>query len=52
MKGTFEIRVIPDEAQDFAKTHHLEVQVIETNQNLTLENWPAEEPTEEPTEED
>lgn len=44
VKGTFEIRVIPDEAQDFAKTHHLEVQVIETNQRLTLDNWPVEEP--------
>lgn len=47
VKGTFEIRVIPDEAQDFSKTHHLEVQIIETNQNLTMENWPAEEPDEE-----
>lgn len=46
VKGTFEIRVIPDEAQDFSKTHHLEVQVIETNQHLTLENWPAEPPEE------
>lgn len=45
VKGTFEIRVIPDEAQDFAKTHHLEVQIIETNQNLSLDNWPTETPT-------
>lgn len=47
VKGTFEIRVIPDEAQDYSQTHHLEVQIIETNQNLTLDNWPAEEPEEE-----
>lgn len=47
VEGTFEIRVIPDEAIDFATRHHLEVQIIETNQNLTLNNWPAEEPTEE-----
>lgn len=27
--GTFEIRVPPDEAQDFSRQHHIEVQVIE-----------------------
>ena len=33
--GTFEIRVIPDGAVDFAEVHHLEVQVVEVAQQLT-----------------
>jgi hypothetical protein len=41
--GTFEIRAIPDEAIDFADRHHIEVQIIETNQELEGQ-WPAEEP--------
>lgn len=41
--GTFEIRAIPDEALDYADQHHIEVQIIETNQRLTIDNWPAEE---------
>lgn len=47
VKGTFEIRVMPDEAIGFSEQHHIEVQIIETGQELTGENWPAEEPTEE-----
>lgn len=43
--GTFEIRAIPDEAIDFSDRHHIEVQIIETNQVLT-EDWPTEEPLE------
>ena len=40
--GTFDIKVIPDIAQGFADGHHLEVQVIETGQELTQTNWPGE----------
>jgi hypothetical protein len=32
--GTFEIRVIPDVAQDLIGGHHIEVQVIEVSQQL------------------
>lgn len=32
--GTFEIRVIPDLALDYASAHHIEVQILETNQAL------------------
>jgi hypothetical protein len=32
--GTFEIRVVPDPAQDYVGTHHIEVQVIEVAQAL------------------
>lgn len=32
--GTFDIRVIPDVAQDFLGAHHVEVQVIEVSQAL------------------
>jgi hypothetical protein len=34
IQGTFEIRNIPDYAQDSSHAHHIEVQVIETNQTL------------------
>jgi len=34
VEGTFEIRVIPDKAIDYSSAHHIEVQVLETNQNL------------------
>lgn len=44
VKGTFEIRAIPDEAIDFEDAHHIEVQIIETGQELTQENWPGEDP--------
>lgn len=43
VSGTFEIRVIPDLAIDFSSAHHIEVQILETNQALTTENWPEEE---------
>jgi hypothetical protein len=33
--GTFEIRVIPDVAQDMVGAHHVEVQVVEVSQMLT-----------------
>ena len=32
--GTFEIRVIPDVAQDYVGAHHVEVQVVEVSQAL------------------
>ncbi len=32
--GTFEIRSIPDRAVGFSAAHHIEVQVVETNQTL------------------
>lgn len=44
VKGTFEIRAIPDEAIAYSDQHHIEVQILETGQELTGENWPAEEP--------
>lgn len=37
--GTFEIRVIPDKALDYFGAHHIEVQILETNQNLEGK-WP------------
>lgn len=43
VKGTFDIRVIPDEALDYSDAHHLEVQVLEVNQHLDLSNWPSDE---------
>lgn len=33
--GTFEIRNIPDVAQDYTGAHHIEVQVVEVSQALT-----------------
>ena len=44
VKGTFEIRVMPDEAIDFSDQHHIEVQIIESTQNLSKDNWPTETP--------
>lgn len=35
VSGTFEIRSIPDSADDFASSHHMEVQVVEVAQQLT-----------------
>jgi hypothetical protein len=32
--GTFDIKAIPDVAVDYASAHHIEVQIIETNQQL------------------
>jgi len=44
VKGTFEIRNNPDEAQGYEDSHHLEVQVIEVVQNLDEMQWPGEDP--------
>jgi hypothetical protein len=44
VKGTFEIRPKPDEAQGYSDTNHLEVQVIEVGQDLSEANWPGEDP--------
>lgn len=35
IKGTFEIRAVPDEAQAYGGAHHIEVQIIEIAQALT-----------------
>jgi hypothetical protein len=51
VKGTFEIRPIPDEAVGFSDQHHIEVQITETGQELTSGNWPSEEPIEDDEEE-
>lgn len=32
--GTFEIRVIPDPAQDYSQVHHIEIQIVEVSQNF------------------
>jgi hypothetical protein len=34
IQGTFDIRVIPEVAQDFTGAHHVEIQVIEVSQAL------------------
>jgi hypothetical protein len=34
VQGTFEIRVIPEAAQDYVGVHHIEVQVVEVSQAL------------------
>lgn len=34
VRGTFEIRTIPDEAVDYMSAHHVEVQVVEVAQQL------------------
>jgi hypothetical protein len=44
VKGTFEIRPKPDEAQGYDDTNHLEVQVIEVGQDLSEIQWPGEDP--------
>jgi hypothetical protein len=41
--GTFEIRTIPDVVQGFSWSHHVEIQVIETNQQNIV--WPDDEET-------
>lgn len=33
ISGTFELRVTPDPAQDYALAHHMEVQIVEVAQN-------------------
>ena len=44
VKGTFEIRVVPDVAIDYANAHHIEVQVVEVAQEPENFSWPGEEP--------
>ncbi len=44
VSGSFEIRAMPDIAIDYSDAHHIEVQIIETGQELTSSNWPAEDP--------
>lgn len=39
--GTFEIRVIPDVVVGFSEAHHIEIQILETNQNLAGV-WPVD----------
>lgn len=47
VRGTFEIRVMPDEAVGFSTRHHIEVQVVEVPQSvIDAGEWPAEEPIE------
>lgn len=36
VKGTFEIKTIPDVALDFASAHHIEVQIIESVQQIDV----------------
>lgn len=43
IKGTFEIRVVPDEAIDYSDAHHIEVQVVEVAQKPVKFNWPPKE---------
>jgi hypothetical protein len=44
VSGTFEIRVIPDLAMGFSAPHHMEIQILETNQDLDEDIWPSEDP--------
>jgi len=39
VSGTFEIRVIPDVVVGYTASHHLEIQILETNQALDG-RWP------------
>jgi hypothetical protein len=41
VSGTFEVRVVPDQVVGFSFAHHIEVQVIETNQELD-DQWPGD----------
>lgn len=50
VSGTFEIKAIPDTAQDFGSAHHIEVQIFETNQTLSgTSTFPSEDGPPEPT---
>lgn len=44
--GTFDIKAIPDQAIDWAGAHHIEVQIVETNQSF-VGVWPDDENDEE-----
>lgn len=39
VSGTFDIKTIPDVALDYSSGHHIEVQIVETVQDLT-NKWP------------
>jgi hypothetical protein len=39
VSGTFEVRVIPDVVVGYSSAHHLEIQILETNQALDG-RWP------------
>lgn len=39
VEGTFDLKVIPDVAVGYATAHHIEVQIVETVQNLAGK-WP------------
>lgn len=39
VEGTFEIRVIPDTVVGYSAAHHIEIQILETNQALDG-RWP------------
>lgn len=41
ISGTFEVRVIPDVVVGYAAAHHMEIQILETNQTDTV--WPDDE---------
>jgi hypothetical protein len=50
IQGTFDIKNIPDRAQGFGAAHHIEVQVVETNQTLEGPTaFPSEDGPPEPT---
>lgn len=40
--GTFEIRYVPDQAQNYHGAHHIEVQVVEVNTTVSGANWPID----------
>lgn len=42
VEGTFEIRVIPDLAMGYSMPHHMEIQILETNQQVD-DRWPDDE---------
>ena len=46
VSGTFEIRVIPDVVVGYSSSHHLEIQILETNQALDG-RWPTDDEDEE-----
>ena len=50
VQGTFDIKNIPDRAQSFSESHHIEVQIVETNQTLEgSSTFPSQAGAPEPT---
>ncbi len=50
VSGTFEIKAIPDIAQDYSSGHHIEVQIVETAQTLSgRTTFPSQDGPPEPT---